>query len=148
MPDPIEAVKTSTLPPAGEPAAADPEGIGTEHPDDLAGLKRALASERALRREGERQNRGLQDRLRQLEYSDLRREIAATKGLSPSQAHRLIGTTKEELEADADDLLLAFEPPNPAAGLRTRPTEKLQPGAVPQAEGFDPGAVVDRILRR
>lgn len=35
-------------------------------------------------------------------------EVAAAKGLTPAQAKRLQGSTKEELEADADDLLGAF----------------------------------------
>ena len=35
----------------------------------------------------------------------LRNEIALTKGLTPSQAKRLVGSTREELEADANDLL-------------------------------------------
>lgn len=34
-----------------------------------------------------------------------RAEIANAKGLTPNQAKRLIGTTREELEADADELL-------------------------------------------
>lgn len=35
----------------------------------------------------------------------LRAEVANAKGLTPTQAKRLIGATKEELEADADELL-------------------------------------------
>jgi hypothetical protein len=35
----------------------------------------------------------------------LRAEVANAKGLTPSQAKRLVGATKEELEADADELL-------------------------------------------
>jgi ATP phosphoribosyltransferase regulatory subunit HisZ len=35
----------------------------------------------------------------------LRAEIANAKGLSPSQARRLVGETREELESDADELL-------------------------------------------
>ena len=35
----------------------------------------------------------------------LRAEVANLKGLTPSQAKRLVGSTREELEADADDLL-------------------------------------------
>ena len=35
----------------------------------------------------------------------LRAEIANAKGLTASQAKRLIGSTREELEADADELL-------------------------------------------
>ena len=38
----------------------------------------------------------------------LRREVADEKGLTPAQARRLVGTTREELEADADDVLAAF----------------------------------------
>ena len=38
----------------------------------------------------------------------LRLEIAAEKGLTPAQARRLVGNTREELEADADELLEAF----------------------------------------
>lgn len=34
-----------------------------------------------------------------------RLEVALEKGLSPSQAKRLVGGTREELEADADELL-------------------------------------------
>jgi hypothetical protein len=35
----------------------------------------------------------------------LRAEVANAKGLTSSQAKRLVGSTKEELEADADELL-------------------------------------------
>lgn len=46
----------------------------------------------------ERQARESEDRA-------LRAEIANAKGLTASQAKRLIGSTREELEADADELL-------------------------------------------
>jgi hypothetical protein len=45
---------------------------------------------------------------KELETSRLdaaRNEVALEKKLSPSQAKRLVGTTREELEADADELL-------------------------------------------
>lgn len=35
----------------------------------------------------------------------MRAEVANAKGLTPSQAKRLVGETREELEADADELL-------------------------------------------
>lgn len=35
----------------------------------------------------------------------LRAEVANAKGLTPNQSKRLVGSTREELEADADDLL-------------------------------------------
>ncbi|MFJ6237927.1 hypothetical protein ACIQH0_28055 [Streptomyces griseus] len=40
----------------------------------------------------------------------LRITVAASKGLTPKQAARLQGSTKEELEADADELLKDFSP--------------------------------------
>ena len=42
---------------------------------------------------------------RESEERALRAEIANAKGLTPSQAKRLVGSTREELEADADELL-------------------------------------------
>lgn len=38
----------------------------------------------------------------------LRVQVAAEKGLNPAQAARLRGTTREELESDADDLAALF----------------------------------------
>ena len=35
----------------------------------------------------------------------LRAEVANAKGLTPNQAKRLVGATREELEADADELI-------------------------------------------
>jgi hypothetical protein len=45
---------------------------------------------------------------RQAKESDaraVRAEVANAKGLTPNQAKRLVGATREELEADADELL-------------------------------------------
>ena len=42
---------------------------------------------------------------RESEERAMRAEIANAKGLTPSQAKRLVGSTREELEADADELL-------------------------------------------
>jgi hypothetical protein len=46
-----------------------------------------------------------------------RLEVAHEKGLTPAQAKRLVGATREELEADADEILRDFPvtPPKPAA---------------------------------
>lgn len=62
----------------------------------------------------------------------LRLEIAHEKGLTPSQAKRLVGGTREELEADADELLEAFKPAEPDKsenGKSRLPKEQLRPGA-------------------
>lgn len=54
----------------------------------------------------------LEDRVAEIERNAaasearaLRAEVANAKGLTPSQAKRLVGSTREELEADADELL-------------------------------------------
>lgn len=44
------------------------------------------------------------------EVRSLRLEIAAEKGLTPAQAKRLVGDTRDELEADAQELLDTFKP--------------------------------------
>jgi hypothetical protein len=38
----------------------------------------------------------------------MRAEVALLKGLTPAQVKRLVGATREELEADADELLTLF----------------------------------------
>lgn len=49
-----------------------------------------------------------QAELESLRIEKMRREVADEKGLTPAQARRLVGTTREELEADANDVLAAF----------------------------------------
>jgi hypothetical protein len=66
----------------------------------------------------------------------LRLEIAHEKGLTPAQAKRLMGGTKEELEADADELLSTFGSKSTDDGkppVGRRPAEALRPGG-----GTDP----------
>ena len=61
----------------------------------------------------------------------LRLEIGLAKGLTPAQSRRLVGTTKAELEADADDLLASFGGSQVAS---SRPTERLRGGGDPDQE--------------
>ena len=74
-------------------------------------------------------------RAAEAETRALRLEVAAAKGLTPNQARRLAGTTREELEADADDLLATFPaaPAQEATAPNGRPKERMRPGAVPSA---------------
>lgn len=97
--------------------------------------KKALDAERRERRAAEKRAADLEARLKDLEDRDksetakaaeraeaaekaaaaaearaLRLEIAAEKGLTPAQAKRLVGDTREELEADASELLDTFKP--------------------------------------
>lgn len=55
-----------------------------------------------------------------------RYRVAAAKGLTPGQAKRLVGTTEEELSADADELLADLGG-KPASG---KPAERLRGGSV------------------
>lgn len=98
-------------------------------------------------------NKALEERARKAELDSCRMRVAIRKGLTEAQVKRLLGTTEEELEADADELLEAFksgaEPEAatpPAAG--GRPKEKLRPGAVAAAEPDpDPEKVLNAIPR-
>jgi hypothetical protein len=69
------------------------------------------------------------------ESKALRMEVAAAKGLTQAQAKRLVGATKEELEADADELLASFGPAQPDSGGKggkgKTPVANLRPGAMP-----------------
>jgi len=152
------------------PADGDPKpGPKTpaEHftrPDDEAG-KKALDEERKARRDAERAVAELQGKLKELDDKDksetekladrlaaaekradeadarvIRAEVAAAKGLTPAQAKRLTGSTREELEADAAELLETFAPrhgdadrPNPT----NRPKEDLRGGGDP-TQRLDP----------
>lgn len=63
----------------------------------------------------------------------IRAQVAAEKGLTAAQAKRLVGTTRDELLADADEFLSLMppaQPAQPAAASRT-PVEALRPGALP-----------------
>lgn len=82
----------------------------------------------------------------------MRLRVALRKGLTETQAKRLVGTTEDELEADADDLMASFRPADAAKqdskgdelaeeseptrpdNQRRRPQERLRPGAVPEAD--------------
>jgi hypothetical protein len=111
--------------------------------DKDSGAKKALDSERAARRKAEADAKAARDELTKIkndmaagktdaertaqmlaelreraDASDmraLRAEVAQSKGLTAAQAKRLQGTTVEELEADAEELLAAFKPVDGAA---------------------------------
>lgn len=60
----------------------------------------------------------------------LRLTVGLEKGLTPAQARRLVGATKDELEADADDLLATFGGDKKAPPQR-KPNERLRGGSDP-----------------
>jgi hypothetical protein len=88
-----------------------------------------------------------QSRAAQAEAELMRLRVAMRKGLTETQAKRLVGSSEDELEEDADDLLASFKPPTPEPkddeqeaeperdpNPRRRPQERLRPGAVPDAD--------------
>lgn len=90
---------------------------------------------------------GHASRAEKAEAELMRLRVAMRKGLTETQAKRLVGASEDELEEDADDLLASFKPaepekkddepePEPERGSdpRRRPQERLRPGAVPAAD--------------
>jgi hypothetical protein len=140
--------------PAGDPPA-DPKP--DDKPDDLGDAgKKALAAERDARKAAEKElakyrkadqdkadadkteaekRAAAEQRAVDAELRATRLEVAHEKGLTPAQAKRLVGTTREEFAADADEILRDFPTapakpaapkPDPSQGARgetkTRPT--------------------------
>jgi hypothetical protein len=138
---------SKTPPAATDPTAAPPPGDPAEQAEDAplgeSGLK-ALQTERAARKAAETQLAALLAEVRQSEASALRAEVASAHRLPPALAGRLVGTTKEELTADAAALAAAIHPPT-----KELPKEHLMPGAAPSARAEPSAAdVVDKVLSR
>jgi Sec-independent protein translocase protein TatA len=83
------------------------------------------------------------------ELTLLKVDVGLDKGLTKAQSLRLVGKTKEELEADADDLLETFGATAATAAPNRRPVPKLRGGATPQNEPdvTDPKALAALIKR-
>lgn len=71
----------------------------------------------------------------------LRMTVASEKGLTAAQAKRLVGSTKEELEADAEELLETFvgkrddgDDDSGSGPPSSRPREKFRGGGKPDSE--------------
>lgn len=80
----------------------------------------------------------------------MRLEVATDKGLTVAQAKRLVGATREDLEADAEELLSSFQPAtNNADGVRVRPVEALKGGGQPDTapEETDPAKLAELVPR-
>jgi hypothetical protein len=128
--DPAKADPAKTDPPETDPAKADPVDESSMTPEqlraELAKTRREAAGYRTKVRELEPKAKKLDElteaeksevqkaldraaaaekRATDLEAAQLRTTVATAKKLPASLAARLQGTTKEELEADADALL-------------------------------------------
>lgn len=110
---------------------------------------------KALRDRDKSESEKLTDRITEAEQRAaaaeqalMRAEVAAAKGLTPAQAKRLAGVTREELEADADELLETFGAKEEDERPPGRPTERLRSGTQPEAEpSEDIRQIVESIPR-
>lgn len=144
----------------------DPEALGDPG-------KKALDAERQARRDAEKAAKELREKLQAIEdaeKSDLERaqeaastaeqrakaaerrlmvlEVASDKGLTPAQAKRLTGDSKEELEADADELLELLTPPEQEPPPGGRPKALHNGNGTGDDKSFDPQALANAIYER
>lgn len=77
----------------------------------------------------------------------LRLEIAFEKGLTPAQAKRLVGETRDDLEADADDLLATFKPATDDTTEQVAASLDLGARGTTTTAAGDPAADFARIVR-
>jgi hypothetical protein len=87
--------------------------------------------------------------------AELRLTVALEKGLTAVQAKRLMGNTKEELEADADELVASFggagtgDDDDEDDGPRQRPRRQYRTGGDPgegSESAFDPDKEADAYI--
>lgn len=74
----------------------------------------------------------LEKRADEADARALRAEVASSKGLTAAQAKRLTGSTREELEADADELLESFKPSTENGNEGGNEQSKQPPGSPPR----------------
>ncbi|MFE7869754.1 hypothetical protein ACFUYE_05315 [Micromonospora humida] len=164
------AVQPPATPPAGDPAKPGDAPLGPggekalrEEREARKALEKQLAELAPLKQlaealggkptgDGKTDLERLTERLTQHETelaseraARYRAEVAAAKGLTPQQAARLQGATREELEADADALLALFPAapagprapaPDPSQGARgTQPLDLEAQIAAAQKDG-------------
>lgn len=172
MPEPENTEVVDTTEATPEPVAEKPV---KETDSDLGdGGKAALAAEREARKAAERQARELQKSLKEYEdrdkselqkaleraeaaektaaeaqFSAMRSKVAAAKGVPASS---LTGTTEEELNTSADELIAwrdQNKPPSTPTPKRT-PTSGggLKSGASGSENNLDPKAAAADALRR
>lgn len=116
-----EQQTTTTTEPSGDQGKGE-QGGGFTPPATQAELDRIIA-DRVSRERAKYADyddlkskaagaKSLEDRVAEIEREAkeasaraIRAEVANSKGLTPRQAKRLVGETREELEADADELL-------------------------------------------
>lgn len=155
--------KEDPKPATGSPEAPKlPDKLPDDHPAALALAKANKEAETWRKKVKEYEDASKSDlekaqskaaeaeyRAQEAETRYLRLEVASEKGLTAAQARRLQGSTREELEKDADELLKEFgggekgtKPP------ARKPAERLKGGSDPESSPDpDPDEIVKKIRR-
>lgn len=134
--------------------------------DELETLKKQHASSQTDADKVAEKIAELEKRTNEADARALRAEVASAKKLTPAQAKRLQGATREELESDADELLADFKTSTATEGDEdadsrnrngaTRPATKrpqeqqLSGGTDPSDDGaveMDPAKLADGLPR-
>lgn len=138
MTDTAEHDSATEQPATGELGDAGKKALEAERRDKRAAEKRAAELEARLK---EFEDRDKTESTRAIERAEaaekaaaaaesraLRLEVASEKGLTPAQAKRLVGETREELEADATELLETFKPAEAETDSHESVTDSLDLG--------------------
>lgn len=159
--------------PPADPPPADPPADPKPDADKLGDPgKKALSEERAARKAAEAElakyrkadadkadadksesekRAAAEQRAADAELKALRLEVGAEKGLKPSQIKRLVGATREELEADADELLADLGTPaakEPEKKPGPKPDPSQGPKGDPKGRPTSLGAAVTQALSK
>lgn len=138
-----ETVETET--PAVEDDTAKWKAMARKHEREAKALQKQLADIEAAKltdlERAQQEAKQSAQRAEEAEMRAMRIEVAAAKGLSPAQAKRLVGSTREELEADADEIVAEF-------GSRPQVTaQSTGAGAVgPPTNSDDPNSWLRRAV--
>ncbi len=138
MADDADTTTGTEQPATGELGDAGKKALEAERRDKRAAEKRAAELEARLK---EFEDRDKTESTRAIERAEaaekaaaaaesraLRLEVASEKGLTPAQAKRLVGETREELEADATELLETFKPAEAETDSHESVTDSLDLG--------------------
>lgn len=120
MADDTENTGANDQPATGDLGDAGKKALDAERREKRAAEKRAADLEARLKEFEDRDKtestrateraEAAEKRAAEAEARALRLEVASEKGLTPAQAKRLVGDSREELEADAQELLDTFKP--------------------------------------
>lgn len=129
---------------------SDLDKVRTER-DELSGkVKKHEDATKSDQEKLEEAKTTAEQRATKAETDAARLRVALKKGLSETQAKRLVGSDEEELEKDADELLESFKQEDEEGQeSQRRPKERLRPGAAPAAkpDESDPAKLAEGVSR-